>query len=261
MKIIVTNQGSAVSGNSANINNIITGGERTGSAKINGVNCYIYEIKVNGKELLSYLSQNNPNLAWAAKDISFQSMKIYLGKRDHLMHKIEASITNVPGLITIKNKVTLNFLDIGKQITIDIPVSDVVVEKNWSDVRATFVTGAPTPTPTPTSTSTPQDRDKQRKADLKKIQDALLAYKVQNGKYPSTLGAIEKTKDATSNLKTALVPKYLDSLPVDPENNKYYYGYKSDDGTKCEIWSILENPSDTEGENYQGFLIYKLRGN
>lgn len=258
LKIIATNQAST-SGSSAKISDIITSGERTGSAKVNGVNCYIYEIKVNGKELLSYLSQNNPNLAWLSSDISFQSTKIYLGKRDHLMHKIEVSITNSPSLLTIKNKVALNFSDIGKQITIDIPVSDVVVEKNWSDVRGTFVTGAPTPTPT--STSTPQDKDRERKSDLKKIQDALLAYKVQNGKYPSTAGAIEKTRDAISNLKSALVPKYLDTLPVDPENDKYYYGYISDDGTKCEIWSILENTSDTEGESYKGFWIYKLRGN
>ena len=261
MKIIVENNGSAVSGSSVKMNNIVTSGERTGSTRVNGVNCYIYEVKLNGKELLGYLSQNNPNLAWLSSDISFQSMKVYLGKRDHLMHKIEVSTTHSPDVMTIKNKITLNLSDIGKQITITIPSSDMIVEKNWSDVRNTFVPGSATPTPTPSSTSTPQNRDMQRKADLKKIQDALLQYKVQNGKYPSTAAAIEKTKDATSNLKTALVPKYLTTLPVDPESDKYYYGYKSDDGTRCEIWSILEDSSDIDGEDYQGFWIYKLRGN
>ncbi|MCX6811835.1 MAG: type II secretion system protein GspG [Candidatus Berkelbacteria bacterium] len=261
LKIITSSQETTTVGNATKVSDLVTSGERTGSGRVNGVSCYIYEVKVSGPQFSSYLSKNSPNFAWIAKDITFQSVKFYLGKRDHLMHKLEINFANMPSVITIKNKVTLNFSDIGKQITVDVPTPDVVVEKNWSDVKNTFVSGSATPTPTPSSTSTPQDRDQQRKADLKKIQDALLQYKVQNGKYPSTNETIEKTKDLNSNLKSALVPKYLDTLPVDPENDKYYYGYKSDDGTKCEIWSVLETTTDTEGENYQGLWIYKLRGN
>lgn len=258
LKVIIPENTSSSTSQEVKVAEIISSGERIGSVRIKGVSCYIYEVKINSSALSNYLKNANPNFAWLADDVSFQSVKFYLGKRDHLPHQLEITMNHNPGNYTLKNKTLLNFENWGGNISLDLPPADAVVEKNWSTVKDAFISPAPTPTPTGTA----EERDKQRKSDLKKIQDALLAYKVQNGKYPSTSSAIEKTKDVTSNLKNALVPKYLDSLPVDPINDKYYYGYKSDDGSKCEITSILENLTDPDGENFNGtVLIYRLSGN
>lgn len=243
---------------SSKLNEIISGGERTGSEKVNGVSCYVYEVKTNNSAVNSYFSSVYPNLSWVTSNSSIQSVKMYLGKRNHLMYKAEITVNNNVGNTKIKNKLILNFKDIGSSVKITVPSAGQVEEKNWSDVKNVFISA--TATPAPTDLATPEARDTQRKADLKKIQDALLAYKVKTGKYPVTSGNVEKTKDATSNLKTALVPTYLDSLPLDPLE-KYYYGYSSLDGTKCEITSILEVKTDPDGENFNGVWIYKLRGN
>lgn len=240
---------------------LISGGERSGSEKINGTNCYVYEVKINSSSFAD-LANNYANLGWLGRDASFTTAKFYLGKRDHYIHKAEINLTHNPGNVVLKSKIILNFKNIGSDIQITVPDSDQTAEKNWSDVKNIFISGA-TPTPTSISTplNTPEERDAKRKADLKKIQDALLAYKVQNGNYPSTLGAVEKTRDTTSNLKTALVPDFLESLPLDPENDKYYYGYKSDNGAACELTSILEVRTDPDGESVGSYWIYKLVGN
>ncbi|TSC90640.1 MAG: hypothetical protein CEN92_429, partial [Candidatus Berkelbacteria bacterium Licking1014_96] len=251
---IINNSGTAETTSTVKAADLITGGERIGSEKVNGVSCYVYEVKINNSAFKNLIS-NYANLGWLGQDASFTTAKFYLGKRDHYIHKAEINLTHNPGSVTLKSKITLNFKNIGSNIQITLPAEDEITEKNWSEVRDVFI-GTTTPTQ-----NTPEERDLRRKADLKKIQDALLAYKVQNGNYPSTLGAIEKTRDAVSNLKTALVPKYLESLPIDPENEKYYYGYKSDDGSTCELSSILEVKTDPEGESAGDYWIYKLVGN
>lgn len=247
---------SETSGTSASkIGDLISGGERVGSQKVDGVSCYVYEVKINSAAFQSLVS-NYANLGWLGQDASFTTAKFYLGKRDHYIHKAEINFSHNPSEASLENKLVITFKNIGSNIQITPPSADEIAEKNWSEVRNAFITGATIP-----AQGTPEERDQKRKADLKTIQDALLAYKVQNGNYPSTLGAVEKTRDVASNLKSALVPKYLEALPVDPESEKYYYGYKSDDGASCELSSILEVRTDPEGESVGSYWIYKLRGN
>ena len=261
VKITNINAESTSSSKASKLSDLISGGERIGSEKINGVSCYVYEVKINNSAFEGLLSNSLPSLAWLGRDVSFSTAKFYLGKKDHFMHKAEINYSNNPGNITIKNKIVINFKNIGSNIQITTPSSEEVTEKNWGDIKNTFVSGTATATPTSTPTNTPQERDTLRKADLKKIQDALLAYKVKNGKYPSTSGVVEKTNADSSSLKTALVPEFLASLPVDPSNPQYYYGYKSDNGSKCELTSVLEVKTDPDGEDIGGYWIYKLSGN
>jgi len=228
---------------------LAVGGERISFEKVNGVACYVYQLKINSPAFQIYLDNNLPAISWLARGVSYQSIKFYLGKRDHLIYKLEVSANNSLEDLSLGNKLVINFKDIGSNIQITLPSSEEIIEKDWKEVKSAFISDSS------------QERDKQRKADLKKIQDALLAYKVQNGNYPSTLGLVEKTKDETSNLKNALVPKFIDSLPLDPMTDKYYYGYKSVDGSSCEITSILEVKTDPEGEEIGSYWIYKIKGN
>lgn len=88
-------------------------------------------------------------------------------------------------------------------------------------------------------------RDSQRRQDVKTIVKALEMYYVDNGRYPSGLcdsdcavnGGWSTTNDASwANLANELVPKYISSLPVDPNpsmglnptgggSTRFGYGY------------------------------------
>lgn len=107
-------------------------------------------------------------------------------------------------------------------------------------------------------------RDARRKADLEKIRSALELYKADNGCYPpycddteppeiccdTSRGAIHYISGSCPNcgtaitgsdwesvdpgtpasvnlIRPALVPKYMDALPIDPINDAdYYYSYE-----------------------------------
>lgn len=81
-------------------------------------------------------------------------------------------------------------------------------------------------------------RDKTRQTDLQKIVTAAESYKSQNGSYPVTT-RIEKTNEEGA-LKQALVPDFIQSLPKDPLDPTYWYGYNSD-GFSLQITAIVES--------------------
>jgi len=72
-------------------------------------------------------------------------------------------------------------------------------------------------------------RDTARKANLSQISTALEMYFNDNGEYPSW---IHCTKDLTS----ALVPKYMNAIPSDPQQNRKTY-YAADLSKYCGSWS------------------------
>lgn len=106
-------------------------------------------------------------------------------------------------------------------------------------------------------TSTPQGRDQIRKADLQAIAQALEQYYQDNNQYPVST-TIDRTNDLSGRLNKALVPKYLDKLPIDPLDPGKYYGYKSPTGQEFELTAILEVTSDPEGELDNDLYLYKL---
>ena len=65
-------------------------------------------------------------------------------------------------------------------------------------------------------------RDSQRQSDIVAVQKALEMYKLDNSSYPS-VGTDGNGYDLAL-LASALVPKYLAKIPIDPKNNPVY-GY------------------------------------
>lgn len=86
-------------------------------------------------------------------------------------------------------------------------------------------------------------RDSQRKSDVAVIQKALEMYHLDNGGYPACSATPYRPGDTrgscyttSSGLISALVPKYINSLPVDPINDteyryRYIYGSKKTSDT------------------------------
>ncbi len=75
-----------------------------------------------------------------------------------------------------------------------------------------------------------QDRAEFSRAqtDMKHINDALTIYRAKNGQYPSTSGWTYQYPTAYSSalntgFLSALVPSYLDSMPVGKTNPSYWY--------------------------------------
>lgn len=68
-------------------------------------------------------------------------------------------------------------------------------------------------------------KDTERLSDFRAISDALQLYYLDNGQYPIASGSTginnswsASTDGSWANLEAQLVPKYMPSLPVDPEN-------------------------------------------
>ncbi len=75
------------------------------------------------------------------------------------------------------------------------------------------------------TTVTSNARDSQRLSDFRAISDALELYYMDNGQYPASSGSTginnswsASTDASWANLEAQLVPKYMPSLPSDPEN-------------------------------------------
>jgi len=107
---------------------------------------------------------------------------------------------------------------------------------------------------TPVAT-TNSANDQTRKADLAQIKDALIRYYNDNYEYPISKQILKIGE--TNALKTALVPGYLDVLPVDPTTG-WYYGYKSPDGQSFSLSARLENTKDAEAKLSGGIYLYFL---
>ncbi len=59
-------------------------------------------------------------------------------------------------------------------------------------------------------------RDARRSSDISQIKSALELYKVDNGLYPPACGS-DDLGCSVNNLAASLVPKYLPSVPQDPQ--------------------------------------------
>lgn len=108
-------------------------------------------------------------------------------------------------------------------------------------------------------------RDSQRKSDIATITKALEVYYLDNGKYPVSSGSTtvnaswSTSNDASwNNLKNALVPKYISSLPSDPTNSpngftngkSYSYSYYGGNTGYC----------NAPGPNQMYIIVYLLEG-
>lgn len=82
-------------------------------------------------------------------------------------------------------------------------------------------------------------RDARRTADVRNLMTALELYNNDNGNYPARDAAVNLT-----DLKTALVPAYIDKIPVDPsgdgtgtDNKEFVYESESNkDGYAIRIY-------------------------
>lgn len=92
-------------------------------------------------------------------------------------------------------------------------------------------------------------RDAKRKSDLRNIKTSLALYMSDNEQYPA--GAADGVwENVSDNLDTALVPKYMKTLPADSQTTNAYQfaSHNNASGTPTEfaLASVLENTGDTD---------------
>lgn len=131
----------------------------------------------------------------------------------------------------------------------------------WINFGSLLGMGKPTPSvviaPSPTASVITNKNDEKRKADVANLKTQLQKYYRDKQSYPIA-PTMEKTSDANSALKTALVPNYLADLPLDPLSPNSFYGYKSTDGKSYELTAALEDITDPSCIQTGNVCIYKV---
>jgi len=223
-------------GNSFSSSDFSIVGQRSGSEKIGGVRCFHYTGKVSVGNSLN-------NFGIESSGISSFDIDYWLGIKDHLIYKIELKI--IPGSQSAVTRIdsTLNF-------------SDYNEASGEYSIPTASVPYAPATNSTNVNLETEKGRDSQRKSDLANIAQALETYHSASGRYPQVTGTA-KISDQSGALFNALVPTYIRTLPIDPQDPKYYYGYVSD-GNTFKLSGVLEDKTDTQGKVVGNLLIYYL---
>jgi len=221
-------------------------GQRSGNETIDGVRCYHYVGKVTlGSALNGFgLSENS---------LSSMDSDFWLGAKDHLIHRLKMKIVSNSSAAISRIEVTLDFSDYGGG------GGDFVVPATSTPASGgASQTGGTQPTPSQAATMTAEQlRDTQRKSDLSNIAKALESYFAAFGKYPITTKT-EKISQTTGILYSTLVPSYITTLPIDPLDPKYYYGYESN-GTQYSLSAVLEDKTDPDGKTVGSSYLYFLK--
>lgn len=215
-------------------------GSREANEKINGIRCYKYRIdSVEIGDALSLIGITSDMIQNISGDI-------WIGINDKLLHKVSLKITTpITSSVSTLN-VDIEFYDFGVENSIVVPSeTEITAASSTSTVSAS--------TSASTSTATTTSNDAQRKSDVGKILSALKSYKDATGSYPIAKDPLNINLSGNI-IETALVPKYLASIPVDPGKN--YFGYKSTNGKSCSVSARLDNTGDPEGQILGSAFLY-----
>lgn len=228
-------------------------GKRIGSGKFNGIPVYRYQVNIKIGSLFQSIGVQD-------EMVNSITGEINIGKKDQLIHYMDLIITpSISSAITrIDFQSALSNYGIVEPLAFPENATEVGVQEA---APATTAPVATTPTTTPTVPGVSSDllaRDAQRKVDLRAIESALQSYHAAFGRYPTTSNKEIQTRTKYNALGTALVPNYIETLPVDPMTDKYYYGYKSD-GSSYELSALLGNDQDIEGSMTGGKNLFIIR--
>lgn len=230
---------------------IIKSGQRLGFQQINGAWTGHYQAELDLNPLLSGADALSGEFATGVTSIPPIQMEWWMGLFDHLPRRIEVYGQQGDEYVSTDLSLALTFDEYGNEFTIEPPAPEEIdrggfLELLGSDAGTTLSTGMEIET-----------RDAYRKSDLQTLESALELYKFDHGSYPVTGGTSART-NVSGNVLEALVGDYLIKLPVDPLNEKYFYGYLSPDGKGYELWSILESPDDPDAVLKDGYTVYNI---
>lgn len=217
-------------------------GSRGKSETIDGKRCFHYSGKATIGDALSSFSLKNTS-------VSSLDLDYWLGASDHLIHKLTLKIIPSSESAVTRIDISIIFSDF------DSDSNDFIVPASSTSYSgSTAVVGSQSSTSA--TLSTEKARDSQRKADLASIAKALEGYQAVLGKYPKASGT-EKVLSTSGTLYSALVPTYLATIPLDPNDPTNYYGYESN-GTTYKLSSVLEDKTDASGKQVGSNFLYFL---
>jgi hypothetical protein len=205
-------------------------GNRKNSEIINGVRCFHYTGQVTIGDTLNNFGLKNDS-------VSDLNIDYWIGVNDHLLRRITMKIIPDSSSAASRIDLALDFTEFNNQDT------------NYSSPKESQLYSSVT------SSEATVTGDSKRKSDLATIAKALEKYYSSNNSYPKVSG-VEKIYSSGA-LCLALVPAYLEAMPLDPNNPTNYYGYESD-GENYSLSSILEDSTDKTGTQVGKNYLYIL---
>ena len=110
------------------------------------------------------------------------------------------------------------------------------------------------------NTARAKARDTRRIEDIAQVKTSLELYFNDNGNYPSITGSNCLT-NGWSQLKSALVPKYIASLPSDPLSGSYQYcSNMASNSQEYAIYAQMELSSSVPASSFKGDFLTSWGG-
>jgi len=135
------------------------------------------------------------------------------------------------------------------------PVTTAVTPTGLTVTAAGAAISTTPPVPVSPAPADAIARDTQRLKDLKDLKTALTAYQKDNGTYPVADTPVQT--GASSSLISALVPKYLTAMPVDPVTGTYWYTYTSG-GSNFQLTTIAEDSTNLEALHGSVYYYFEV---
>lgn len=162
------------------------------------------------------------------------SGEIVIGKSDHFVRTMRLDASSASSL-----SVSMSYVFSGFNSAMEVKKPDNVIEK-----------------PSASGSSGNKDlssvalRNSQRKTDIRQLAFILESYYEEEGEYPES-GEVDRTDNTKGVLFKTLVPDMLESLPIDPMPEDYYYGYVCTGGEQYTLTAALEIEGSEETELYE----------
>lgn len=232
---------------------LFVSGERLGYQQIDGDWTGHYVAELDLRPLMANAAEaQSSELDLGVSSLPPVQIEWWMGLIDRLPHRIEIYGSQGDDQITTDLAASFTFDDYGQSFAIEAPSETEIDRGGFLDLLASDAGGSLS------AGLEIEARDAQRKADLLTLQSALELYQFDTGAYPITGADIAKTNVTGNQLEALILRDYLIELPVDPLNEKYFYGYTSVDGAAYELWSIVETPNDPDAVLKDGYTVYRL---
>lgn len=185
--------------------NVITGSNRMGIEKVNGIKTTKYQLKIDSNRLINLFDEPMYSSVIAEKPPEI-NIFFWYGNKDKLTHKFEVIVSGQAQGATINIDTDITLSNFGKDINVGIPTDDEIDDGGFMNLFSM------------NSNASINKNDVYRVSELRTLKSALALYQSDVGSYPISREICYVGSEECSVLDV-LEGQYINQLSVDPSGD------------------------------------------